>query len=341
MNSTENINTQFQSHCQNRIKNIETRINILIASIDEIIVGENNNSSNVEGLVNGKFRLENIKSLFDIILTIINDNLDLLKIDRVKIEIERELGFIERKLERFFVENNLIEINQITPNYLNVFNSEYTGVNFLLSFLQEIIKTEHLLDVLLNDRIESRIIETDSILNELNITSEKIKGVATEEIYKAAFTNYANKANGYDNKFYYTLGLTFLITIVSIGLYERGYISLYLFVYFKVLILSLAITLITFFLRKASTYRRMAHQAEQTHLELEAFPSYVSADMDKEDMSALKKELALRYFGKELESKPYEKMGDLLQEQMRTSMDMMKTARELMKTRKDGSSNDE
>lgn len=103
------------------------------------------------------------------------------------------------------------------------------------------------------------------------------------------------------------------------------------YIIFKFAILLVGITLSTYFLKLTSFYQLRQEQAKQTKLELEAFPDYVSG-MDQDVANNIRKELALKYFGKDVDKTQIDKSGDLLQDQMKINTDILKATIDLFKS---------
>lgn len=112
------------------------------------------------------------------------------------------------------------------------------------------------------------------------------------------------------------------------------------YIIFKVAILLVGITLSTYFLKLTSFYQLRQEQAKQTKLELEAFPDFVSG-MDKDVANNLREELALKYFGKDVDKTQIDKNGDLIQEQMKISTDLVKASVDMFKNIKTVNTNDD
>lgn len=103
------------------------------------------------------------------------------------------------------------------------------------------------------------------------------------------------------------------------------------FVMFKLTVLIVGVTLTTYFLRLSGFYQLKQEQAKQTKLELSAFPDFVSG-MDPSVANNLRQELALKYFGKEIDKTMIEKNGDLFQEQIKAGTELIKASAEMVKT---------
>lgn len=101
---------------------------------------------------------------------------------------------------------------------------------------------------------------------------------------------------------------------------------------FKFSVIIVGITLTTYFLRLSSFYQSKYEQAKQTRLELEAFPDYASL-LKPETAEDLRKELALKYFGKEVDQTQNDKIGDLIKDQLAAGTELIKASVELVKAK--------
>jgi hypothetical protein len=112
------------------------------------------------------------------------------------------------------------------------------------------------------------------------------------------------------------------------------------FVIFKLTVLIVGVTLTTYFLRLSGFYQLKQEQAKQTKLELSAFPDFVSG-MDPSVANNLRQELALKYFGKEIDKTMIEKNGVLFQEQIKAGTELIKASAEMVKTVKPSTAKEE
>lgn len=175
------------------------------------------------------------------------------------------------------------------------------------------------------EKLNNEIKESKSILNKLN--SEK-----TEKIYSGASARYLKFARIYDG-FSYSI----LIAILSIGIYifinyPVNNTNLLDFFLPKLLILTTLVTLATIFLRKASHLRKLHDQTNQTSLELQALPLYLR-NVNESDHSEIYKNLADKYFGKELDQTQNDKIGDLMQDQITSGTELIRASAEMLKAK--------
>ena len=96
-------------------------------------------------------------------------------------------------------------------------------------------------------------------------------------------------------------------------------------------IIALGITLITYFLKQSLHYKRLADQNYQTQVELQAYPSFMES-IPTEEAAFVRKELALKYFGREIDGATHKDMSNLISDQMKSTTDMVKATTEAIKS---------
>ncbi len=95
----------------------------------------------------------------------------------------------------------------------------------------------------------------------------------------------------------------------------------------------MGITLISYFLKQSSHYQRLADQNYQTQVELQAYPSFMES-IPTEEAASVRKELALKYFGREIDGSTHKDMSNLISDQMKNTTDMVKATTEAIKNLK-------
>lgn len=101
----------------------------------------------------------------------------------------------------------------------------------------------------------------------------------------------------------------------------------------KVSLLLVGITLISYFLKQSAHYQRLADQNYQTQVELQAYPSFMES-IPTEEAASVRKELALKYFGREVDGAAHKDMGNLVSDQMKSTTEMVKATTEAIKNLK-------
>lgn len=118
---------------------------------------------------------------------------------------------------------------------------------------------------------------------------------------------------------------------------NKGYInttpqsSLIEFWAIKISVILVGITLISYFLKQSSHYQRLADQCHQTQTELLAYPDFMSS-VSPEQSNAIKMELALKYFGRELDGSVHKDMSNLISDQMKSTTELVKASAEMVKS---------
>lgn len=169
--------------------------------------------------------------------------------------------------------------------------------------------------------------------NEVNLLLEKTKNKKIHEYYENAATINQKRANF--NKWTFILIILLSLILMWLFIVKRVYFGLtddkdyYIF---KGGLILTSITLITYFLKQSVKYQKVADQCKQTQLELEAFPDYVSNLSNEDPMVAeLRKQLALKYFGRDVDNKTNDETSNILQDQMKNTTEMVKAAMEVIK----------
>ena len=159
----------------------------------------------------------------------------------------------------------------------------------------------------------------------------------TEDIYNNAVIKYGKAEKKYR---YLFLGTLLIVILVSLKLWDTDYINNIInqpsyaksaiFWSVKITTLIAGITLITYFLKQSVHYQRLAEQNYQTQLELQAYPSFMES-IPTEEAASVRKELAIKYFGREIDGTAHKDMSNLISDQMKSTTDMVKATTEAIK----------
>lgn len=187
--------------------------------------------------------------------------------------------------------------------------------------------------------LKGRELQLNQKINDVNVQIsktqqllEQTKNFKIHEYYQLAAED--NQKNADFNKAIFIMIILLALTMIWFSLVTKGYFGLegYDYYFFKGSLVLTSITLITYFLKQSVKYQKMADQCKQTKLELEAFPSYV-ANLSNEDplVADLRKELAMKYFGRDIDNKSNDETSNILQDQMKNTTEMVKAAMEVLK----------
>ncbi|WP_151713585.1 hypothetical protein [Acinetobacter bereziniae] len=171
------------------------------------------------------------------------------------------------------------------------------------------------------------------------ISFRRIRNIAdnakTENIYDHAVIKYRGLENNYRWYFYWAIGLTVGISLVTFFLKKilvPGFLGNVEFWVLKASVLAVGITLVTYFLKQSTHYQRLADQNYQTQVELQAYPTFMES-IPTEEAAAVRKELALKYFGREIDGSAHKDMGNLISDQIKSTTEMVKATTDVLKVR--------
>lgn len=194
------------------------------------------------------------------------------------------------------------------------------------------------------EELKYNLAKSETRLREATLRYNQVKDKNIRKVYFDSSNKYSCIATCFEVAFgtvviagggvlYYFYSIHTLPEIeFSSPLFKVNYLGLVLnYLLPKLLVLTISITLITFFLRKASHYRKLADQGKQTVLELTALPFFIK-NLSDDVQAEIYKDLAGKYFGRMIDQTQNDKIGDLVQEQAKINMDMAKTMTEAFKT---------
>ncbi|ENU11072.1 hypothetical protein [Acinetobacter calcoaceticus] len=182
-----------------------------------------------------------------------------------------------------------------------------------------------------------------SLLKRVNdelVSFRRLRNIAdnarTENIYDNAVNKYRGLEESYRSYFYWGLGVLLCLSVGLLTLKQELVPHLFSTIEFwavKVSLLLVGITLISYFLKQSAHYQRLADQNYQTQVELQAYPSFMES-IPTEEAASVRKELALKYFGREIDGTAHKDMSNLISDQMKSTTEMVKATTEAIKNLK-------
>ncbi|MCH7334673.1 hypothetical protein [Acinetobacter modestus] len=230
----------------------------------------------------------------------------------------------------------IVEINKLIEK----------NIRFLNSKLLPIRASNEQSEKLIEETLEPKIKEIEEKIKDFDSLRLALEHRETSLIYLELHDKYKREFDKNNKNFFNTLMTGVVVTLVSAFFIDYAFSQIivneinfwFLIITIKILIVTITITLCTLFLRRASHAKKLYEQAYQTHVEINAFPIHVRSLKD-EDKHELIKELALKYFGKELDQSQNDKIGDLMQDQLAAGTELIKASAELVKSVKPSSGN--
>lgn len=181
--------------------------------------------------------------------------------------------------------------------------------------------------------LSDAIINVNEELSRFNRLRNIADNAKTENIYNNAVIKYKKLEDGYRLKFYIAMGITLSVSVAIFlckSIFVPNLLSNLEFWILKISILVVGVTLVSYFIKQSSHYQTLADQNYQTQVELQAYPSFMES-IPSNEAASVRKELALKYFGREIDSAAHKEMGNLVSDQMKSTTDMVKATTEAIK----------
>lgn len=187
------------------------------------------------------------------------------------------------------------------------------------------------------DRLRKNIVDINSELLGFRRSKNILDNLRTETIYSLAVEKYKKLEKKYRKYFYRALPIVLFVAIcMFLGkdyLINNVKIDIVSYWILKLSILTIGITVISYFLKQSIHYQKLADQNYQTQIELQAYPSFMES-LSPEEAASVRKELALKYFGREIDGAAHKDMSNLISDQMKSTTDMVKATTEAIKNLK-------
>lgn len=203
-------------------------------------------------------------------------------------------------------------------------------------FLEEFLSIKNSYNAIVTQPLNKTIGEVEQELNKFR----RLRGISdnakTEDIYNNAVDKYRTLEKQYREYFYHSIitvfsVITFLFLFKSALQYIWGLENIEFWI-FKLSVLGVGITFITYFLKQSAHYQRLADQNYQTQVELQAYPSFMES-IPTSEAASVRKELALKYFGREIDGAAHKDMSNLISDQMKSTTEMVKAATDVLKVK--------
>ncbi|WP_336034126.1 hypothetical protein [Acinetobacter bereziniae] len=188
-------------------------------------------------------------------------------------------------------------------------------------------------DKVVHGFIDNAAVQTEAELNSFRKLRNIADNAKTENIYDKAVERYRKLEVDYRTMFYLSIGITLLFSILVFSLKKQLVPIFFTNIEFwaiKLSLLAVGVTLITYFLKQSTHYQRLADQNYQTQIELQAYPSFMES-IPTDEAASVRKELALKYFGREIDGSVHKDMGNLIVDQMKSTTEMVKATTDAIK----------
>lgn len=271
--------------------------------------------------------------------------------------IDSRRDFLSKSCENYFTENkkyllyiivgkNFLSYMQEVIKSINQKSIEITpdDVNNVLNSIQELFQAFNTISNIVNNEKKANdlIKELEKQVERVtesakNVESAKLalESNETDKIYKDLSDKYEDEYELNNEYFRNSLILTVCCTILSVFYTFTTSITDInwpVFISIKILIFAVGVTLCALFLRRSAHAKKLHEKAYQTHVEINAYPIFIKS-LKEEDQQEITKELALRYFGNDIDQTQNDKIGDLVQDQLSAGTELIRASAEMVKAK--------
>ncbi|MEQ1107993.1 hypothetical protein [Acinetobacter seifertii] len=206
-------------------------------------------------------------------------------------------------------------------------------VNAIIGYIDNYKRDNEIYNQIITSKIKEMLNEASEELEDLKRTKNILKNYKAEQFYKEECEKYTSLYVQNKNNFIALIIIAVLFSVLSVSLMLVYNMDKYNYWSIKLTLILAFVTLITYYLKQSSYYQKLAEQANQTRLEIEAFPSFITG-VSKAEEVAIRKDLALKYFGKEIDGAAHKDMSNLISDQMKSTTEMVKATTEAIKNLK-------
>lgn len=311
------MDEQERAIINSKVKSFKERKEKVISNLEQL-----KTNPKLEKLVNNKN-----KEMFNSISTTIN-------------KLKNGIHHYEEVLILDYLSENISQINRIVESEIA---DKEAQINYYLSemssFVERFVHIKESFQTFTTTTLSNAILEVHTELSDFRRLRSIADTALTESIYNKAVEKYRELESKYRGYFYKGIGVVLLFAITLL-IFKQCLISWFSlntieFWVLKVSILVVGVTLISYFIKQSSHYQRLADQNYQTQVELQAYPSFMES-IPSNEAASVRKELALKYFGRELDGSAHKDMSNLVCEQMKSTTEMVKAATDILKTKSVG-----
>ena len=261
------------------------------------------------------------------------------------------------KFRKFIQDNSEIfendELTSILINHLRIFHGNIVAPgnrtdqehqkNVLDSTKRFIEKFENIKLTIISQQntknliseLERQVDKAKQSVQSLESAKLALESNETDKIYKDLSDKYeeeyALNNEYFRNSLIVTACCTFLSIVYTFNT-SVNEINWPAFISVKILIVAVGITLCTLFLRRSAHAKKLYEKAYQTHVEINAYPIFIKS-LETMDQQEITKELALRYFGNEIDQTQNDKIGGLVQDQLSAGTELIRASAEMIKAK--------
>lgn len=215
----------------------------------------------------------------------------------------------------------------LLPKYIGNTRGSLVGIE---SFIRTFNLDKQRYNLVVSNEIKSILEEAKQELEDFKETKNIIKNLKSVDYYSEECEKYMSRHYTYLVLFLITIFVALTISVISVCSEPKFFLDKFDYWFLKGSFILVVITLVSYFIKQSFHYQSLADQANQTRLELQAFPTFITG-VEKADEVAIRKELALKYFGREVDKTAHKDISNLVSDQIKNTTEMVKAVTEVIK----------
>lgn len=191
-------------------------------------------------------------------------------------------------------------------------------------------------NLILQNELRPKIEEVQRQVEDIERAKLALQNDRIHSVFEAYEKKLKDEADKWERRFFWTLGIG-ASTASLLAFCPDLKVGFWNYIFLKVLIVSIVITLSTYFLRRSIHLRKQSDEMERAAFEMDALPSFMSG-LDHETSQTVIVGLIPNYFGRTIDQTQNDKIGDLVQDQLSAGTELIRASAELVKANSESTS---
>ena len=238
---------------------------------------------------------------------------------------------INQRLQK--LAETLFRYKDIPKNY-STLNSVVNHLAEIRRLLNDLNSSKMALDntnIILDNELRPKLEEVEKQVKDIERAKLALQNDRIHLIFEGYEEKLKNEADSWEIRFFTTLAIGAILAILIIFCPDMK-IGFWNYIFLKVLLLSIVITLSTYFLRRSVHLRKQSDELGRMSFEMDALPSFMSS-LSSDKSEKVITELIPKYFARQIDQTQNDRIGDLMKDQLTSGTELIKASAELVKAK--------
>ena len=267
-------------------------------------------------------------SKFDYLVSLVNELKEFRNTSEIFEELNNSLSWFDHETETLLHSptdtDKIQELIDILEKSIILLNSKILPIRISNQQSQQLIE----------ENLAPKIKEIEEKVKDIERAKLALQNDRIHLIFEEYEEKLKNEADSWEIRFFMTLAIGAILAILIIFCPDMK-IGFWNYIFLKVLLISIVITLSTYFLRRSVHLRKQSDELGRMSFEMDALPSFMSS-LSNDKSEKVITELIPKYFARPIDQSQNDKIGDLMKDQLAAGTELIKASAEMVKA-KDGS----